>query len=230
MKKTFKLIILSLITLNSFSQSKPIKNKVDLSNRPSDHLVLQLSSDSWMGAPDSISSFKKSSSRGLNFYVMLDKPFKSNPKFSVAFGLGFGTSHIFFKDMSVGITGTKSTLAFNNLSAAPQYSRYKLSTSYVEIPVELRFFSNPEKINKSLKIALGAKAGLLLNAHTKTKSDFVEKQSSKSYFNNSRLAATARIGYGYFSLFGSYNLTSIFKENVAENMRLLQVGLSLSGF
>jgi hypothetical protein len=230
MKKTFKLIILSLITLNSFSQSKPIKNKVDLSNRPSDHLVLQLSSDSWMGAPDSISSLKKSSSRGLNFYVMLDKPFKSNPKFSVAFGLGFGTSHIFFKDMSVGITGTKSTLAFNNLSAAPQYSRYKLSTSYVEIPVELRFFSNPEKINKSLKIALGAKAGLLLNAHTKTKSDFVEKQSSKSYFNNSRLAATARIGYGYFSLFGSYNLTSIFKENVAENMRLLQVGLSLSGF
>lgn len=230
MKKTFKLIILSLITLNSFSQSKPIKNKVDLSNRPSDHLVLQLSSDSWMGAPDSISSFKKSSSRGLNFYVMLDKPFKSNPKFSVAFGLGFGTSHIFFKDMSVGITGTKSTLAFNNLSAAPQYSRYKLSTSYIEIPVELRFFSNPEKINKSFKVALGAKAGLLLNAHTKTKSDFVEKQSSKSYFNNSRLAATARIGYGYFSLFGSYNLTSIFKENVAENMRLLQVGLSLSGF
>lgn len=230
MKKTFKLIILSLITLNSFSQSKPIKNKVDLSNRPSDHLVLQLSSDSWMGAPDSISSLKKSSSRGLNFYVMLDKPFKSNPKFSVAFGLGFGTSHIFFKDMSVGITGTKSTLAFNNLSAAPQYSRYKLSTSYVEIPVELRFFSNPEKINKSLKIALGAKAGLLLNAHTKTKSDFIEKQSSKSYFNNSRIAATARIGYGYFSLFGSYNLTSMFKENVAENMRLLQVGLSLSGF
>ena len=61
-------------------------------------------------------------------------------------------------------------------------------------------------------------------------SEYIEKQSSKSYFNNSRLAATARIGYGYFSLFGSYNLTSIFKENVAENMRLLQVGLSLSGF
>lgn len=227
MKKTFKLIVLSLITLNSFSQTKSAKNKINLSNRPSDHLVLQLSSDSWMGAPDSISSFKKSTSRGLNFYVMLNRPFKSNPKLSVAFGLGFGTSHIFFKDMTVGITGTKSTLAFNNAS---QYSRYKLSTSYIEIPVELRFFSNPEKINKSFKVALGAKAGLLLNAHTKSKSDFVEKQSSKSYFNNSRLAATARIGYGYFSLFGSYNLTSIFKENVAENMRLLQVGLSLSGF
>ena len=230
MKKIFKLIILSLITLNSFSQSKTVKNKVDMSNRPSDHLVLQLSSDNWMGAPDSISSFTKSSSRGLNFYVMLDRAFKSNPKFSVAFGLGVGTSHIFFKDMSVGVTGTKSTLTFNNLSAASQYSRYKLSTSYVEIPVELRFFSNPEKINNSFKLAIGMKAGLLLNAHTKSKSDYVEKQSSKSYFNNSRLAATARIGYGYFSLFGSYNLTSIFKENVAENMRLLQVGLSLSGF
>jgi hypothetical protein len=230
MKKTIKLILLSLITLNSFSQTKSEKNKFNLTNRPSDHLVLQLSSDRWMGAPDSISNFRKPTSRGLNFYFMLDRAFKSNPNFSVAFGLGFGTSHVFFKNMSVGITGTKSTLAFNNLSAAPQYSRYKLSTSYIEIPVELRFFSNPEKINKSFKAALGAKAGLLLNAHTKSTSGYTEKQSSKSYFNNTRLAATARIGYGYFSLFGSYNFTSIFKENVAENMRLLQVGLSLSGF
>ena len=230
MKKINKIVLLSFITISSFAQSKSNNRKIELNNRPSDHLVLQLSSDSWMDAPDSISSFKKSTSRGLNFYVMMDKAFKSNPKFSVAFGLGFGTSHMFFKDMSVGITGTKSTLAFNNLSTAPQYSRYKLSTSYIEIPVELRFFSNPEKINNSFKMALGMKAGLLLNAHTKSKGEYIEKQSSKSYFNNSRLAATARIGYGYFSLFGSYNLTSIFKENVAENMRLLQVGLSLSGF
>ena len=56
---------------------------------------------------------------------------------------------VVFKDMSIGITGKTSTLAFNNLTASPQYTRYKLSTSYLEIPVELRFFSNPYKINKS---------------------------------------------------------------------------------
>ena len=140
MNKITLFIICLLFSLSSLAQTKSNKNKFDFTNRPSDHLMLQLSSDNWNNAPDSISSFKKGTSRGFNFYIMLDRAFKSNPKFSVAFGLGVGTSHMFFNDMSIGITGKTSTLSFNNLSAAPQYTRYKLSTSYLEIPVELRFF------------------------------------------------------------------------------------------
>ena len=53
--------------------------------------------------------------------------------------------------------------------------------------------------------------------------------SSKSYFNSNRLVGTARIGYGYVSLFGAYNLTSIFKDKVAEDMKLFQIGIAISG-
>ena len=58
-----------------------VSRKIDLSNRPGDHLMVQLSSDNWTGMPDSISSHQSGFSKGFNAYLMLDKPFKTNPKF-----------------------------------------------------------------------------------------------------------------------------------------------------
>ena len=222
------------------AQKSNNKNAIDLSARPSDHVLMQFSNDSWLDAPDSIDSKRKGTSRGGNVYFMLDKPFKSNPKFSVAFGLGVGTSHMFFSKLNAEINGLVPVLKFNALDTAEYFKKYKLSTSYLEIPVELRFSLRPEKPNKSFKIALGAKVGTLINAHSKGKTlkdasgntinDYTEKISSKSYFNNRRIAATARIGYGIFSIFGSYNISSsIFKDKVAANVKLLQVGLTVSG-
>jgi hypothetical protein len=105
--------------------------------------------------------------------------------------------------------------------------------------LELRFTNDPENQAKSIKGAVGIKIGTLVNAHTKGKilrdragntiNSNTEKVSSKSYFNTTRLAATARVGYGAFSLFGAYNLTTMFKDGVAEDIKLLQVGLTISG-
>jgi hypothetical protein len=79
----------------------------------------------------------------------------------------------------------------------------------------------------------------MLNAHTKGKilrnasgtviNNYTEKQTAKSYFNTSRFAATARLGYGVLSLFGAYNFTSLFKAGVAADMKLYQIGLTVSG-
>ena len=105
--------------------------------------------------------------------------------------------------------------------------------------MELRYCSKPDKPNNSVKAAIGIKVGTLINAHTKGKNltdasgktvnGYVSKLSSKSYFNGTRLSATARVGYGNFSLFGSYSITSAFKDNVAADMKVLQVGLTISG-
>ena len=110
--------------------------------------------------------------------------------------------------------------------------------SYLEIPLELRFSSNPVK-GDSWKIALGGKVGTLINAHTKGKdlqdknnstlNTYIEKENSKRYFNGTRLMATARIGYGIFSLFGTYQLNNVLKDGVGPNMKLFQVGFTLSG-
>ncbi len=226
-----------MLTLPAIAQTP--KKKYNLSERAADHLVLQLSSDHLTGAPDSIDSHLGGLSRGGNIYLMLDKPFKGNEQLSVAIGIGVGTSHIFFKKMEVDIQATNNILPFRATDTGFNFKKYKLATAFLEVPLELRFSSNPETPNKSVKAAIGIKGGLLLNAHTKAKNlknpsggvvkEYTEKILSKSYFNNSRFAATARVGYGIFSLFGAYNLTSIFKDGVAADMKLFQVGLMLSG-
>ena len=172
-------------------------------------------------------------------YIMLDKPFKTNPQYSVAFGVGIGTTHQFFEKMAAEINGKTPTLIFSALDTVDHFKKYKISNTFAELPVELRYTSNPLKSNKSFKAAIGFKVGTLINTHTKGKTlqdrndrtinDYIEKTTSKSYFSNTRLAVTARVGYGYFSVFGAYNITSIFKNNVAAPMKLLQVGLTLSG-
>src|SRR5688572_19533804 len=94
------LLVVSILLIGSVeAQQEKVKRKIDLSTRPGDHIMIQLSSDHWTGMPDSISSHQKGFSKGFNAYIMLDKPFKSSPKFSLGLGIGIGSSNIAFKKM-----------------------------------------------------------------------------------------------------------------------------------
>ena len=238
--RKLSLIVLVLIScLPAFSQTAKEKKNKEILNRSGDHIMIQLSSDHWLGAPDTVTSHIKGIARGLNAYVMYDKKFKADPRFSIAGGLGVSTSNIYFKKMDVDIAATKTTLPFTKTDSVDNYKKFKLSTAFLEIPIEFRFSSKPETPGKSVKVALGIKIGTMLNAHTKAKilrtasgsvlSNAIDKVSTKSYFNTTRIAATARVGYGNFSLFGSYSLTTMFKTGVAADVKLLQVGLTISG-
>lgn len=235
----FTLLLFSTLYAQEDSLPKKSVKKIDLSNRPADHLMIQLSSDHLTGMPDSISSHQSGFSRGFNFYLMTDKPFKSNPKFSIGIGVGVGSSNIFFKRMNVQVNSTGLKLPFTPLDSTNHFKKYKLSLVYAEIPLEFRFSSNPLEPNKSWKFALGGKVGLQVNAHTKGKdledknnkliNSYIEKISSKKFFNSTRLMATARVGYGIFSLFGAYQLNNILKDLTGPPMKLYQVGLTISG-
>ncbi len=216
-----------------------ISRKLNLNNRPGDHLMIQFSSDHWTGMPDSISRHQSGFSRGFNAYLMLDKPFKSSPKFSLGIGIGVGTSNITFKRMNVDIKSTAIKLPFTAVDSTNHFKKYKLSLSYLEVPLEFRYSSDPLNSNKSWKIAIGLKAGTLINAHTKGKdlqsknntliSSYTEKENSKKYFNGTRFMATGRIGYGIFSFFGAYQLNNVLKDFAGAPVKLYQVGFTLSG-
>ena len=207
------------------------------STRSNDNFLLQLGYTMWSGQPDSIKT--KGLSRTFNMYLMLDFPFKTNPKWSVALGPGIATDNIFFDEMNVDIKGLSENLVFSDVSDTLHFKKYKLATAYLEAPVELRFRSNPDDDRKSFKVAIGAKIGTLVNAHVKGKellnsadntvNDYILKENSKRYFNNTRLSVMGRIGYGNFTLFASYAITPVFREGVGPTVRPLTFGLSLSG-
>lgn len=246
--KKIAFIVIALISFSTvFAQSKTDStntkkkkdwSKIDLS-RSGDHILLQGSYDGWANMPDSINQLQQGFSRGFNAYIMLNKPFKTNPILSVAFGVGISTSSIFFENADVAITSQTITLPFINLDSADHFKKYKLSTAYLEAPFELRYTSNPADDARSWKGALGVKIGTLVNVHTKGKTlltkngatlnPYTEKLAKKTFFNTTRLAATARFGYGHFTIFGAYTLTSFLKDNVGPPIKPYQVGLTLSG-
>jgi hypothetical protein len=129
----------------------------------------------------------------------------------------------------------------NHCNSFCHFKKFKLTEIFLELPVELRYTLNPENSGKSWKFAVGAKVGTLLKAYTKGKDwqdktgaslygpNYISKEYSKNFFNTTRLSFTGRVGYGNFSVFGSYNLTTMFKDNVAANIKLLQLGLCISG-
>jgi hypothetical protein len=88
-------------------------------------------------------------------------------------------------------------------------------------------------------VAIGAKIGTLLNVHTKGKNllnksggtvnSYIAKENSKRYFNGNRLCVTGRIGYGSFSLFGSYQVNSFIKEGAGPDIKPYSIGLTISG-
>jgi hypothetical protein len=240
MKKIFFVVLSTLLAASVFAQDQPQsqpKKKPNLVNRANDHLLIQFGYTSWAGIPDSIQT--KGFPRSFNAYFMFDFPFKSNPKISAAIGAGVGTDNIYFDKTYVGIKDITSTVEFHDQSDTIHFKKNKLATAILEAPLELRFSSNPETPNKTFKIALGFKAGVLVNAHIKQKNlesasgasinPYTAKESSKRFFNSGRFAATARIGYGVFSVFGSYQLNPLFKEGLGPQVRPFTIGLTLSG-
>ena len=243
MKQIVFVLIGCLFFSFAFSQDtsaiRPTTKKITLSNRPNDHLLLQISSDHWSGMPDSISSHQKGFSRGFSAYFMLDKPFRSAPKFSIGFGVGISTSNIFFKKETIDLKSISTLLPFTASDSTNHFKKYKLATGYLEVPLEFRYSSRPAEPNKSFKIALGIKVGTLANVHTKGKTlqdknnntinSYTLEENSKRFINSSRFTGTVRVGYGIISLFGTYQLNNVLKDAAGPGMHLYQVGLTFSG-
>lgn len=221
-------------------EKKPKKDwsKVSMSNRANDHFLIQFGYNGWTQTTDSMNT------RGLphsfNMYFMFDLPFKTDPRFSVGIGAGLGTDNVYFSKTYIDIAGnSNSTLVFQDVSNAEHYKKYKLETTYLEAPVELRFSSNPLNSNKSWKGAVGLKVGTLLAASTKGKTllnssgqtlnSIIVKEKSKRFFNSTRLAVTGRIGYGILSLYASYQINAFVKDGYGPDIRPFQIGITISG-
>ncbi len=218
-------------------------SKINLSNRTADHFVIQYGAANWASKPDSIRT--GGFSRHFNFYVMLDKPLKNNPKLSVGIGAGIGSSNMFFDKQYADIKSNSTKMPFSNRGLpgtdSANFKKHKLTTIYLELPVELRYYSDPLNPNKSWKLGVGVKVGTLLKSYTKGKDlqtktgssiygpTYIAKESNKRFINGTKVAVTGRIGYGIFSLQGEYNILGVFKEGLGPQVNNYQIGISIGG-
>jgi Outer membrane protein beta-barrel domain len=214
-------------------------SKVKLDPRKAaDHFMIELGYDNWANTPDSIHI--QGFNRSFNFYFMYNFPFKSDVRWSVAAGIGIGSSNIFFHDQEVLVAAVQvSTLGFPDETGTNHFKKYKLVFTYLEVPIELRFAVDPTDMDHSWKIAVGTKVGLMLSAYTKgkdlisgsgqTMGNYIEKESSKQFFNTPKFEPTLRVSKGVIGVFGQIQINSPIKANAGPAVFPFSAGIVLSG-
>lgn len=234
MKKFIGILTLALaISSVAMAQEKEeTKKKVVKPSR--DFLMIQLTYENWKGTPDNVKI--GGIGRGFNAYLCYDFPI-SKSNFSFAAGIGVGNSNIYFDDQLAVLNSNSGSIKFQNVDTAANvdnYKKSKLSMTYLEAPFELRFFGDKENRNRGFKAAIGMRVGLLIAAHSKNKNTLsgpavVEKVNTKRYMQTWRFAPTARIGWGNFSVYGSYNLSPLFNNGEGPEVYPYSIGISITG-
>lgn len=183
-------------------------------------------------------------SRTINVYYMYEFRLMDS-KFSLVPGIGLGLERFKFKNGATLGYNANDSLKLFLPSETPEIAgerKSQLVTNYLDIPLELRFTSNPSDPNRAFKIAFGGRVGYLYDSFTKTK--YKEDGETKQYkdkqnFNLTRFryGVYTKFGIGNFALFGYYNLTPLFQEgkgpyqnNIRTDFQTVTVGISLSAF
>jgi outer membrane protein with beta-barrel domain len=203
-----------------------------------DHFMFELGYDNWVGSTDSMNI--KGLNHSENFYFMYSWPFKSDGRLSVAAGVGLGSSNIYFAHQEVLVAAYQNqTLAFPNEEGGPHFKRYKLCTTYLEFPVELRFSLDPEHMDHSWKFAVGTKIGLMMSAYTKgvdlvsaqgiVQGSYTEKESSKQFFSTFEFTPTIRISKGVIGFFAQIHANPLIKASAGPSVFPVSGGIVLSG-
>lgn len=244
MKKATLLVLVILFfgALAKAQSSATTTKKLDLTGRAADHLVIQFGSDTWLSPPDSIKT-GNGFARHFNVYFMYDKPFSTNPKLSVAYGGGIGTSNMFMDNSNyVNLAAKTNLLPFSRTDTVSNlFDKHKVTTIFLQAPLELRYYSNPTNPNKSWKLVAGVKIGTLIKAYTKSKNlkdvnnnsvfgkTYVQKIYNKRYFNQTDVTLSGRVGYGAVSLAVGYTLTPVLRDGFGASFNKLSIGLTISG-
>ena len=197
-----------------------------------DFLMIQLGYNTWLNRPDSVKL--KTVGYVFNAYLCYDFPIKKS-KMSFATGIGINTSVVYLDKQRLDnrdtASGSRAHFYNDTVNGA---KRYKFNSTYLQAPFELRYFSNSLNRNRGFKAAVGVTVGAFIGSHTKAVTSvggtvIKDKENTKRYMSPWNFAATARVGLGNFSLFASYNITNVFKENNGPALTPFSAGICVTG-
>jgi hypothetical protein len=124
-------------------------------------------------------------------------------------------------------TQTNSPFIFRD---SISFSKNKLATDYLTVPVMLNFVSNPNSRKKGISLSAGVSAGYLFSQRNKQKSDERGKDRNKGDYdlNTFKLSYVAELGLGPIRFYGSYSPKSMYDHSL--DMRPYTVGFRFSNW
>ena len=215
-------------------ESKPPSSEELGSN--TDQFVLRLGFNRLSHSENAFTPYWSSLEVGYDFFV--DMPFgleESPSKFSLAIGGGLQWNNYFHNGRFIHDTAGMAFRETTNFRNQDSVRRSKLGVAYFNIPVELRFRSQPKGGGLSFKWAIGWQTGFKLRSYQKeVRNDNGNYQVFRTNryrdVNFLRSGPTARIGIGAVNIQGFYSLTGLFKKDRGPSMTPWSVSLFISAF
>lgn len=145
-------------------------------------------------------------------------------------GLGFSFTSVALKNNYLLESNADSVFA--TIDSVYTYSKNKLKSSYLTIPLLLEFGTNAEA-SKSFYFATGIIGGVRIASKVKRVGEidgkeFKQKLKGTYGLSSFRADATARLGYGSWGCFVNYNVLPLFDKGATVDVYPLTFGLSLN--
>lgn len=151
--------------------------------------------------------------------------YRFNPNFKVYIAGGFDWTLIRLKK---NITILPDTRELSYREETTDFSKNRLSSSYVHIPLNFEFRTKENDKGKRFYFVLGPEVSFLLNGKVKQISDEFGKQKVRDDYNFQpvRLGGTVRLGYGGIGLFTKYYFNDMFDSVPQKGLRNMAFGIT----
>ncbi len=226
MKQVFVLLFFVLTLVSNVVAQEG--TKTEARNSHQDHMLVDFGYETFTSRPG-FTDFEWTNN-GLNIQLFYDKLFGQSG-FSGAIGIGFSTQS-YYSNKQIRRDTTKAFLYSDWINPETTYERNKVSTSWLEVPVELRFRSKTDDWGYRWKFSVGGKVGFLFDTHDKLV-DLNGVKYKTYYFpdmNNVRVGLIARAGYGKVNFTTFFSLTEFFIPGRGPEMKQVSIAISLVPF
>ena len=175
-------------------------------------------------------NYRKSVELSINFWEKY-LPI-ANEKFGITTGAGLKyNSYDLVKDVVI-VNQNDITNWDEDSTRSISKNRFKTNSLYVPVMLETNLGKDADH---SFHLAVGGTVGYTYGNRTKQKykqegDEFKNKDRNDFNVNDFQFAAIARVGYGDFTLYATYNLTPLFDKNKGPEVYPFTIGLSLMSF
>ncbi|MBC7721686.1 MAG: outer membrane beta-barrel protein, partial [Pedobacter sp.] len=166
-------------------------------------------------------------SSNFNLWFFMQKLNISQHKLNLKYGLGL-EMYNFRYDRNLSYRKDPAPYVYTDTIG---FSKNKLFTEYLTVPLMINFNSNPDK-NHSFSFSAGVSAGYLISSRNKQISSERGKQKAQGGFNLNpwRLAAVGEIGLGPIRVFGSYSFNKLHKDITQIEQYPYSIGIRFSNW
>ncbi len=190
---------------------------------------LDVFTDIWFNTPQNVDI--RAIHPSANTYLTYNFTVGTSKNLTFGIGLGVGNHNMYSNNGQIEDTKA-DTIQYVVVDPELNMKRSKLSVTYLEFPLELRF-----KSQKGFKISIGFKLGYLIDSKEKYVGNTtayapvqVIKQKRISQVNTFSYTPTFRIGYKSFNVFFSYDLGTVFRVDHGPQLHPMSLGITLTPF